>query len=310
MSGKKSLQILISILMTISLFACGGGDTEPEIDNEPVETEPFVPYVIPEFRSVEFDGTVAQYNDQVYIDTSHMEDGYIAVSAVSDMRLKFRVVHDEEKYNYDLPKDGTVTFYPLQLGDGAYSFYVYKNIVDTKYSELYKESHDVVLRDAFDPYLRPNQIVNYGKDSACADKARELASQASTPIEVVGKIYEYITGNIVYDYDKAETVPKTYLPVPDETLQTGKGICFDYAALAASMLRSVGIPAKLITGKVSPQELSHAWNMFYTEETGWVTAEFKVNSKEWTRIDLTFSANGVNEQYIGNGENYTDLNQY
>ncbi|MBR4462538.1 MAG: transglutaminase domain-containing protein [Erysipelotrichaceae bacterium] len=310
MSRKRSLRIIIIILLGISLFACGGEGAEPETVDEPVEEEPFVPYVVPEFRTVEFNGTVAERLDEVHIDSSHMEDGYIAVSAVSDMRLKFRVVHDEEKYNYDLPKDGTVTFYPLQLGDGEYIFYVYKNIVDTKYSELYKERHDVVLKDSFDPYLRPNQIVNYQQDSACADKARELASQASTPIEVVAKIYEYIIGNVVYDYEKAETVPKSYLPVPDETLQTGKGICFDYAALAASMLRSVGIPAKLITGKVSPKELSHAWNMFYTEETGWVTAEFKVNSREWTRIDMTFSANGVNEEYIGNGENYTDLYQY
>ena len=101
-----------------------------------------------------------------------------------------------------------------------------------------------------------------------------------------------------------------YQPDPDETMKTGKGICFDYAALAAAMLRSQGIPTKLIFGYVSPDDLYHAWNMFYTDETGWVTAEFKVDSKNWTRLDLTFAANGSDAKFIGDGSNYSDLYQY
>ena len=93
-------------------------------------------------------------------------------------------------------------------------------------------------------------------------------------------------------------------------MKSGKGICFDYAALAASMLRSQGIPCKLIMGNVSPDDLYHAWNMFYTEETGWITVEFSVSAKSWNRLDLTFSANGEDQKFIGNGENYTDMKWY
>ena len=57
-------------------------------------------------------------------------------------------------------------------------------------------------------------------------------------------------------------------------METGKGICFDYASLAASMLRSQGIPTKIIFGYVAPDNLYHAWNMFYTEEKGWTKVEF------------------------------------
>ena len=93
-------------------------------------------------------------------------------------------------------------------------------------------------------------------------------------------------------------------------METGKGICFDYASLAASMLRSQGIPTKIIFGYVAPDNLYHAWNMFYTKETGWVSVEFKVNEKEWTRMDLTFSANGSDQKFIGDGSNYADVYQY
>ena len=50
--------------------------------------------------------------------------------------------------------------------------------------------------------------------------------------------------------------------------------------------------------------------MFYTEETGWVTVSFKANGKDWTRMDLTFTANGQDDTFIGNGSNYTDLYFY
>ena len=76
------------------------------------------------------------------------------------------------------------------------------------------------------------------------------------------------------------------------------------------MLRSQGIPTKMIFGYVAPNNLYHAWNMFYTPETGWVTASFQVNPNNWNRIDLTFSANGADSSFIGNGSNYSDLYNY
>jgi transglutaminase-like putative cysteine protease len=129
-------------------------------------------------------------------------------------------------------------------------------------------------------------------------------------LDVITHVYDYVCAHIKYDKHKAETVKSGYLPDPDETLATGKGICFDYASLTAAMLRSQGIPVKVIFGHVSPDNLYHAWNMFYTEEEGWVTVEFKVDRKTWSRIDLTFSANGANQKFIGDGGNYADVYEY
>ena len=76
--------------------------------------------------------------------------------------------------------------------------------------------------------------------------------------------------NITYDTKKAETVENGYLPDVDETLETQKGICFDYAALMTSMLRSQGIPTKLQIGYAG--KVYHAWISVYLEETGWIAA--------------------------------------
>ena len=106
------------------------------------------------------------------------------------------------------------------------------------------------------------------------------------------------------------SVQSGYMPDPDETLKSGLGICFDYASLTAAMLRSQGIPTKVIFGYVSPNGVYHAWNMFYTEESGWVTVGFEVAGDDWNRIDLTFSANGADQTFIGDGSNYTDVYEY
>ena len=81
--------------------------------------------------------------------------------------------------------------------------------------------------------------------------------------------YTYITTHITYDYHKAETVEAGYLPNVDETLKTGTGICFDYAALLTAMLRSQDIPCKLEIGYSG--DIKHAWVDVYIRDKGWVT---------------------------------------
>ena len=76
------------------------------------------------------------------------------------------------------------------------------------------------------------------------------------------------------------------------------------------MLRSQGIPTKMVYVYVATRDRYHAWHRFYTEETGWVTVTFSVNPKDWTRIDLTFSANGADSNFIGDGSNYSDVYYY
>ena len=76
-------------------------------------------------------------------------------------------------------------------------------------------------------------------------------------------------------------------------------------------LCSQGIPTKIIFGYVGDSgDLYHAWNMYYTEESGWVAVEFEVSEDEWNRLDLTFSANGSDSRFIGDGSNYLDVYQF
>lgn len=266
-------------------------------------------YTAPAMQTSVFDEQAAQGEGGILVDTSHVTQGYVAASAVSGSRLKFQVVYGEVKYNYDLPSDGTPQCYVLQSGSGEYTFRVMQNTTEDKYAQVYSTTVSVQLEDEFAPFLRPSQMVNYTADSDCVAKAQELAAQAQTESGVVANIYAYIQNNIDYDTQKAETVQAGYLPDPDETLRSGKGICYDYASLAAAMLRSQGIPTKLITGYVQPGELYHAWNMIWLKETGWITVKIEAPAHSWERIDLTFAA-GASAAYTGDGTGYTDRLTY
>lgn len=244
------------------------------------------------------------------IDTSGLANGYVGASAVSQTRLKFQVSLNGVDSNYDLPSDGTPIICPINMGDGAYTFTIYENTSENRYATVYGVSENVQMASEFEPFLRPNMFSWYDPSSACVAKANELTAGAANEGDALKSIYNWIVDNIDYDRDKAAALAEAtgYVPSPDETLQNGTGICFDYATLAAAMLRSQGIPCKIITGYVSPDNIYHAWNMVYIDGS-WVSAYIDVQAQTWTRIDTTFASGGAAE-FIGDGTAYTDRYVY
>ena len=58
------------------------------------------------------------------------------------------------------------------------------------------------------------------------------------------------------------------------------------------MLRSQGIPCKIIIGDVSPDNIYHAWNMVYLNGS-WMSKQVIITSEQWAHLDTTFAASGV-----------------
>ena len=318
MNGKRGFCLLLAVLMLSALCGCGRTETVSEesvplfgwlsrkSDSDSAAVEDRGPYIAPEFLDAAFHPSLAEGPSNARLDLSALAEGYVAVSAVSSQRLKFQVIMGEYKYNYDLSPDGAPSVFPLPYGNGLYTFRVMENVAESRYAEIYSASREVVLLDEFQPFLRPNTYVNYTRDSACVKKAQELAETAGDALGLVGAVFRFVCDTVTYDMEKASTVRSGYVPTPDETMTTGKGICFDYASLAGAMLRSQGIPTREVFGYVSPNGVYHAWNMFYTEQTGWVTVSYEVDIG-WNRMDLTFSANGADADFIGDGSNYSEV---
>lgn len=229
------------------------------------------------------------------IDASASDDGYVKIKYLKETTKKLKVIieKDKGKYTYDLNNKGEYDTYPLQMGDGKYKIRVFENIGGNRYATKQTVTITVKLKDENAPFLAPNQLVNFADTSETIKKAAELTEDKTDDFEKIDVIYDYIITNIKYDTEKANTVKSGYLPSIDEILKTNKGICFDYASMMASMLRSQDIPAKLVTGYSSKLNVFHAWNEVYTEETGWIKLnEMYFDGFQWRLMDSTIASSG------------------
>lgn len=307
---RKTGLLFLAVFLLIAFSAVGcvkaQGSSVPETSLSPSGAG----YKAPELFESVFHKDEARGENGVLVDLSAVSDGYFGVCGESSGRLKCQVLKDDSTYTYDMHSDGTPSIFPIQMGDGTYTIRILENVSGSKYAVVYSTEETISVADEYKPFLCSSEYVPYTKDSACVKKAQELAEAAKDANGLISSIYDFVCATVKYDKPKARTIQAGYMPTPDETMSTGKGICFDYASLAAAMMRSQGIPCKVIFGYVSPNEVYHAWNMFYTEENGWVTAKFEMSGKKWNRLDLTFSANGADGSFIGDGSNYKDVYFY
>jgi hypothetical protein len=259
------------------------------------------------FLEPEASGTVVRQNGKVLFDISNTKDGYVMIRYLeknTSAKLKVLITGPSGvKYTYNLRNDGKYEVYPLSDGNGDYLIGAYKNISGTRYSTLMTCKLNVELADEFAPFLRPNQFVNFTKESAVADLAAELTNSKTDTLEKVGAIYDYVVGNFSYDYELARTVKSGYLPDVDKVLERKKGICFDYAAVMTAMLRSLKIPCKLVIGYAGVEY--HAWINVYSEDSGWMDGVVFFDGKTWRLLDPTFASGGASEEYIDSKVTYS-----
>lgn len=258
----------------------------------------------PQVLTPQADGTKTFTTDTAVIDISHTQEGYIMAKYTgSNAKPKLQLTGtDGITYTYNLYKDYST--FPLTSGDGTYQVGVYENVSDDRYTTLLSETFSVTLTDPLKPYLYPNQYVNFTADSLPVVKAEELADGASSDLDIISSVYNYIITHFTYDYSKASSVTSGYLPDIDEVFTSEKGICFDYAAVMACMLRSQGIPTRLEVGYMKEQY--HAWVSTYIPEKGWINGVIRFDGKDWEMMDPTFASTSHSpKKFVTENDNYT-----
>ena len=324
MKKKRILTLtLIAALMALLLTGCGAQEqetvdlTEQEESSAVVDLGPLLDDAVPldsapvsSMLTTTAPGTLVEENSSALVDYSNAKDGYVMVKWLAGGNDRVKVLikgPSGTAYQYNLNLTGYFEAFPLSDGNGTYTVTIYKNTSGTQYATILNASINATLADEFAPFIRPNQYVNYSANSAAVAKAAELCAGASNNLEKVDRVYTYVVNNVTYDTQKASSVTSGYIPNVDETLATGKGICFDYAALMAAMLRSQGVPIKLVLGYTG--DVYHAWLSVYSETDGWIEGKIYFDGNEWKLMDPTFASTGGNSdtvrEYIGNGSNYS-----
>lgn len=253
-------------------------------------------------------GTSVQQSGKVVLDYSNTADGYIMIKYLgANQKVKTQITGPSGvTYTYNQSLSGDYDVYVLSDGSGTYKIAVFENISGTSYSTVFSCSITVSLKDEFVPFLRSNKYVNYSSATKVVAKAAELCKDQNTTNSKIKAVYEFVVNNYTYDYDLARNVKSGYIPDLDKDYDSKKGICFDYAATMTAMLRSQGVPTKMVFGYTG--SIYHAWINTYSTESGWITGSIYFDGKDWKLMDPTFASTGKSSdeimRYIGNGANY------
>ena len=287
------------LLFGILLAGCGNS---PSSDEEPPVYSPA------RVLTPEAPGKKTLGSSPLILDISNQDQGYLTAESDSDdSRMNIQLTAPSGVvYSYFLEPDEQAVL-PFSEGSGEYLITCYQQVDGNQYAALYTETLTIKLQNEFLPFLYPNQYVDFSSKNEACKLAASLVKEDMTDIDILKTFYTYVTSHISYDYDKADSVEAGYLPDVDDTLNTGTGICFDYAALTTAMLRSQDIPCKLQIGYSG--DVKHAWIDVYIRGSGWVTKAVSFDGDTWKLMDPTFDANSDGDEaiqeYIGDESNYT-----
>lgn len=150
--------------------------------------------------------------------------------------------------------------------------------------------------DRFDEVLTPT---HYTPDSKRIARVGQRIAKYHTPYEAVTEAANWVHSELEY-------VPGT-TGVHSSGLDAhreGKGVCQDFAHLSLILLRSMGIPARYVSGYLHPKRKAAVGDTVDGQSHAWVQAW----TGGWWHYDPTNDAD-INEQYIsvGVGRDYSDV---
>ncbi len=159
---------------------------------------------------------------------------------------------------------------------------------------------DALRSDAvLDRYSEVLGTTRYTPDSKRTDRVARQVAKGRDPRLAVLAAVDWVRSELTY-------VPGTTGVHSSglDALRKGKGVCQDFAHLSLILLRSMGIPARYVSGYLHPQEDAVIGEAVAGESHAWIPAWIG----SWWNYDPT-NHTEINEQYVSVrfGRSYADV---
>ena len=160
----------------------------------------------------------------------------------------------------------------------------------------WEDLQSAAVIDRFDEYLTPT---GYTPASRRIARVGQKIAKYNEPLEAVVEAARWVHGELAY-------VPGT-TGVHSSGLDAhreGKGVCQDFAHLTLILLRSMGIPARYVSGYLHPKAKAKVGDTIDGQSHAWIQAW----TGGWWHYDPT-NDKEITEQYIsvGVGRDYADV---
>lgn len=134
---------------------------------------------------------------------------------------------------------------------------------------------------------RKYEVIDHNIPADIEQAAQEIVKGKTTDEAKAKALYDWVGTRIQYDYGKVDDYEQKGIwheQTPQNTFDTRKGVCIDYARLYAVMARSQGLDVKVVTGLGYNGQGGygpHAWNEVYVSDT-----------ESWIPLDPTWAISG------------------
>jgi len=176
------------------------------------------------------------------------------------------------------------------------------SVVETESGETptaalgWNDLHADAVLDRFDEVLRPTP---YTPASRRVHRVGQRIAKNNDPQQAVTAAADWVRNELEY-------VPGTTGVHSSglDALREGKGVCQDFAHLSLILLRSMGIPARYVSGYLHPKRDAVVGETVDGQSHAWIQAW----TGGWWYYDPTNDTE-INEQYIsvGRGRDYSDV---
>jgi transglutaminase-like putative cysteine protease len=161
----------------------------------------------------------------------------------------------------------------------------------------WSELADPALMDSFDELLR---TTNYtGANAELAAAAREIRERSKHPSDAWESVGAWVHDSLTYESGVTGVHTSA-----TEAWQARRGVCQDYAHVALVMLRSIGVPARYVSGYLHPRREAEVGESVGGESHAWVEAWVG----QWWGLDPT-NNEPIGERHVGvgRGRDYADV---
>jgi hypothetical protein len=143
------------------------------------------------------------------------------------------------------------------------------------------EQRSAVLE--YPPVIRDRYLQLPQHSDRIAELAHRVTDGILTPYEQATAVLEHLLSNYIYSLE-ANTESSSH-PIEEFLFTRKTGYCEHYATAMVLMLRSIGIPSRLVTGFLATewndfgnyytvrQRDAHAWVEVYYPQSGWITMD-------------------------------------
>lgn len=220
------------------------------------------------------------YSSGVYLDNtpSTSQTGQVCLTGTSlSNKLKILIIKDGVKEWKEVKvTDGKFSEKLwLTSGEGTYTISIMIKKIGNVYS--YGPKINIYTEKEISKYEVECKDIE-SEDKEIVELADRITKGKTTDIEKARSIYEWVSNNINYDYDKlndqmSSDFTGNYGAL--NTLKTKKGVCYDYSTLTAALGRAAGLKVKVVLGySDGNKEALHNWNEFYvSSQNTWIKAD-------------------------------------